>query len=125
MHRYRVGLSPGWRRRWPPIQCRDRLSIRSFLLSPLLAYADAMALVVAAGNLKGGVGKSTLAVNLACELAGSCRVHLVDADAQATATEWLNGGNLPVAGEALPLDDERHAGAWIKRVTARARPIWW
>jgi len=37
---------------------------------------------------------------------------------QATATEWLNGGNLPVAGEALPLDDERQAGAWIKRVTA-------
>ena len=77
-----------------------------------------MALVMAIGNLKGGVGKSTLAVNLACQLAGSCRVRLIDADAQATAAEWLAAGHLPIEGEALPLDDERDAQAWIKRVTA-------
>ena len=77
-----------------------------------------MARIIAVGNLKGGVGKSTLAVNLACELAGAHRVRLVDADAQATAAEWLAAGSLPIAGEALPLDDQRHAGAWIKRVTA-------
>ena len=77
-----------------------------------------MARIIAVGNLKGGVGKSTLAVNLACELAGSLRVHLLDADAQATAAEWMAAGNLPITGEALPLDDQRHAGAWIKRVTA-------
>lgn len=74
--------------------------------------------VVACGNLKGGVGKSTIAVNLACELAATHTVRLVDADAQATAAEWMAGGNLPVRGEALPLDDERRAAAWIKRVQA-------
>lgn len=42
-----------------------------------------MARIIAVGNLKGGVGKSTLAVNLACQLATGCTVRLVDADAQA------------------------------------------
>lgn len=74
--------------------------------------------IVAVGNLKGGVGKSTLAVNLACELAASRKVFLVDADAQATAAEWMAGGVLPIKGEALPLDDGRKAAAWIKRVRA-------
>lgn len=72
--------------------------------------------IVALGNLKGGVGKSTLAVNLACELATGRTVHLIDADAQATAAEWMAGGSLPIQGEALPLEDERKAGAWIRRV---------
>lgn len=74
--------------------------------------------IVAIGNLKGGVGKSTLAVNLACELAASRKVYLIDADAQETAAEWMAGGSLPIHGEALALDDERKAGAWIKRVRA-------
>lgn len=74
--------------------------------------------IVAIGNLKGGVGKSTLAVNLACELAASRKVYLIDADAQETAAEWMAGGSLPIRGEALALDDERKAGAWIKRVRA-------
>lgn len=77
-----------------------------------------MARIVAVGNLKGGVGKSTLAVNLACELAALMKVRLVDADAQATASEWLAAGSLPITGEALPLDAERQAAAWIRRVTA-------
>jgi chromosome partitioning protein len=75
-----------------------------------------MARIVAVGNLKGGVGKSTLAVNLACELAGSHRVVVLDADAQATATEWGAMGRLPVQIDALPLDDERQAAAWMRRV---------
>jgi chromosome partitioning protein len=77
-----------------------------------------MARIIAVGNLKGGVGKSTLAVNLACELAASGTVWLVDADAQATTAEWLLPGNLPVKGEALPLDDQKGAVAWMRRVNA-------
>ena len=77
-----------------------------------------MARIVAVGNLKGGVGKSTLAVNLACELATGAKVRLVDADAQATAAEWLAGGALPIEGEALPLDDPKQAQAWIRKVRA-------
>lgn len=77
-----------------------------------------MALIVAVGNLKGGVGKSTLAVNLACELAKGRTVRLIDADAQGTAAEWLAGGLLPIEGEALPLDDAKGVQAWIRKVKA-------
>lgn len=77
------------------------------------------AAILAVGNLKGGVGKSTLAVNLAAELAQRRRVHLVDADAQATAAEWhALAGGLPFTCEALPLDEAAGGRAWIARVTA-------
>jgi chromosome partitioning protein len=48
--------------------------------------------IIAVGNLKGGTGKSTVAVNLACRLAESQAVTLVDADPQGTAAAWLQGG---------------------------------
>jgi len=78
-----------------------------------------MACVIAVGNLKGGVGKSTVAVNLACETSSQRRaVILVDADAQGTASYWLGLGRLPIRGEAMPLEHQRDADRWIRRVIA-------
>ena len=78
-----------------------------------------MAPVIAVGNLKGGVGKSTVAVNLACETSSQRRsVILVDADAQGTASYWLGLGRLPIRGEAMPLENQRDADRWIRRVLA-------
>ena len=45
-------------------------------------------LTVALANLKGGAGKSTLALNLAACLHASLRVVLIDCDQQGTACAW-------------------------------------
>jgi chromosome partitioning protein len=45
--------------------------------------------IVAVGNQKGGVGKTTLAVHLAAAWARRHRVLLVDADPQGSAVAWL------------------------------------
>ena len=46
-----------------------------------------MAKIVTVANLKGGVGKSTIATNIACAIARQRRVVLVDADDH-QATSW-------------------------------------
>ena len=75
-----------------------------------------MGTLIAVGNLKGGTGKSTIAVNLACALAdGGATVILVDADGQGTATDWHAGQRLPVPVETLPLGGERDAQRWVAR----------
>lgn len=48
-----------------------------------------MSRVVSLINMKGGVGKTTLAVALAWELAKTTKVLLVDIDPQFNATQWL------------------------------------
>lgn len=70
---------------------------------------------VAVVSMKGGVGKTTVAVNLACALANkNTRVALVDADIQATATEWIDIGLLPITGYAIPLESLRSVRRWFE-----------
>ena len=78
-----------------------------------------MGRIVAVANLKGGTGKSTLAVNLACLAArGHPPVLLVDADPQGTAAAWLDPGELPegLDVESLPVTDD--PAAWADRLYA-------
>ncbi len=82
-----------------------------------------MGWIIAVTNLKGGTGKSTLAVNLACLAATSGqRTLLVDADPQGTAAAWLDGGDgsrpEALAVEAMPLAGD--PDAWADHVFALA-----
>jgi len=74
--------------------------------------------IISFANLKGGVGKTTLAVNIAGALASSRRsVVLLDADPQGTAAEWGRAGRLPFEVMALPVEDGEARG-WINDALA-------
>ncbi len=45
-------------------------------------------MIVVIGSRKGGSGKSTIAINLACALAQKSKVLLLDADPQPTSSNW-------------------------------------
>jgi len=71
---------------------------------------------IAIGNLKGGVGKSTLAVGLAGAMARTGKsVALVDGDLQATSRRWLVRSDLPVRVETLDLDSLSSLQGWLGR----------
>lgn len=79
--------------------------------------------IISICNLKGGAGKSTIAVNLACALRARTGVDciLVDADRQATALTWAENGELGirvtsrVLHEAKP--DDAHPGLmWVTQI---------
>jgi chromosome partitioning protein len=71
--------------------------------------------VVAVCNLKGGTGKSTLSVNIACALATrGVGVALVDNDRQASATLWGSAGKLPITCVSLPLARLEDARPWLE-----------
>jgi chromosome partitioning protein len=77
------------------------------------------AVVIAVLNLKGGCGKSTIAVNLACELAGKGdSVVLLDNDSQGTASLWLSHGRLPVQGRFMPLENDEDGERLMRAVAA-------
>lgn len=76
--------------------------------------ASRSATIIAVGNLKGGTGKSTIAVNLACALAASGRSTVViDADPQLTATQWLARRPLPASLHEAPVTDPARAPSWL------------
>ena len=81
-----------------------------------------MGKIIAVGNLKGGTGKSTIAVNLACCLAEKERsVRLIDADPQGTAAAWLRDG--PPQGlslVSLPLGRAPGEATWASGSAASA-----
>ncbi len=78
------------------------------------------AVVIALLNLKGGCGKSTIAINLACELAGNGdSVLLLDNDSQGTASQWLSHGRLPVQGSFMPLENDADGERLIRTVASR------
>jgi len=84
-----------------------------------------MGVVIAFGALKGGVGKSTLAVNVSCAIAvAGQRVELIDADEQATVLAWSEQdaglAGLPVPVQALPATDQTDVRRWLDTVLAHA-----
>jgi chromosome partitioning protein len=88
-----------------------------------VSWSIPMASVISVCNLKGGAGKSTVAVNLACQISQSTGelCLLVDADRQGTARAWGQSGKLPVPIVPMILDEakaeERYPGMiWISQI---------
>ena len=81
------------------------------------------AIIISVCNYKGGAGKSTIAVNLACALQRSLGLPclLVDADRQGTALRWSDAGKLAVKVVDRVLhearEDDRYPGMlWITQI---------
>jgi chromosome partitioning protein len=72
--------------------------------------------IVAFANLKGGVGKSSLAVNVAAALSAKRRVILADVDPQGTSLAWAEAGALPVEVIAAPLSGD--VASWLAGITS-------
>jgi chromosome partitioning protein len=72
---------------------------------------------IAVGNKKGGVGKTTLAIHIACELAVRRRsVTLYDIDEQATASNWCSRGTLPIQSKFVPIENSEQVKSFIRLI---------
>jgi chromosome partitioning protein len=101
------------------IELLTRTITESFRPAPLKYFFRQAASVVAVVNLKGGCGKSTIAVNLACELASQGDgVLLLDNDSQGTANHWITHGTLPIRGESMPLESAADGDRLVRAVAA-------
>jgi chromosome partitioning protein len=74
--------------------------------------------ILAVSNLKGGCGKTTLAVNLACLAGGDRRVALVDADSQASAADWLTDAPVQLLRAPLDADSAGDVTGWMRQIRA-------
>lgn len=81
-----------------------------------------MGRIIASGNIKGGTGKSTVAVNAACGLAArGWRTVVIDIDPQGSATAWSRLGRAPLEVATEPLLDLRGPGRWHARAVDLAK----
>lgn len=75
-----------------------------------------MVLIIAVVGRKGGIGKTTVSVHLAGELAArGCRAALIDADPQGSAAQWAAPGKLLLPVEHLPVTVDK-LKPWVERV---------
>ncbi len=65
-----------------------------------------------------GVGKTTITVNLACQMARSGSVQLIDADEFGSASRWGSYGKLPVLTKSCPLLHPHQAQQWTQTLSA-------
>jgi chromosome partitioning protein len=84
--------------------------------------------IISVCNLKGGAGKSTIAVNLACAIRAVTGLDciLVDADRQATALAWAENGELGIRVTSRVLHEARREDpfpglAWVKQIRLLAQ----
>lgn len=78
--------------------------------------------VIAIINQKGGTGKTTLATNLACAMADTGTVVLVDADPQGSAQDWYECRPQPVLDLWVKPAEER---SLIQEVRGLAKEYGW